>query len=337
MFGIELIELISFIKQVGIVLAGAAAMWGFIFWILGKRFGDKESGRAYGIIAKRLLLPLFFGAGIGGVFWFVLSNMLPVFAHEGIVLEPTEAGMYRALGLLSPLFLSWMTLSVVGLLWWFLRRSSFLRILPWFYGLQFIATLILASFPIWTGEWSKEQFFFVGHNMHSIFTFGTVLILDYLFLVSQGSKLLRQFIFPKFFTISKVIWVGLAFDFISVSLVFDSAIQLTPKFFFMQTVIGILIINGVLLAGPIARRMIASIADGAAKLPKRWKVAGDIAGTVSVCSWFSNTFVDFFHGLTLQYYHFIVLYLGLFSFLFVGHMIFEKLFFAKKYEQLANA
>jgi len=310
MAGIELIEFAAFGKQVGIVLAGAASLWGFVFW----RSAREVSGK--------LLLPLFVGTGISFVFWFWLINLLPAYAHEGIALKPSFEGMYRALALLMPVFVSWFALSLGGLLWWRLRSASFLYALPWFFALELAFTLILASFPSWHAEWGREQLFVVGHSAHSIFTLGTVVILDYLFLVSQGSIILKQYIYPKFSAISKVIWLGLGIDFLSIALVFQEALELTPKFFFMQTVIGILIVNGVLLAGPVARRLQDSLRK-AGVFTKKWKLTGDAAGVVSISSWSTITFVDFFHNLQLEYYQLLGLYVALIATLFCGHFLLE--------------
>lgn len=310
MFGIELIEFISFGKQIGIVVAGAASLWGLVFLRSSKE------------VAAKLLLPVFLGTGISFVFWFLLINLLPAYAHEGITLRPTLEGTYRALTLFTPLSVAWFALSLGGLLWWRLRKASFLRVLPWFLTLELACALILVSFPSWFGEWGREQLFSIGHSVHSIFTLGTVITLDYLFLISQRSIFLQRQIFPKFSAISKVIWLGLGIDFLSVALVFQEALQLTPKFFFMQTVIGILIVNGVLLAGPIARQLQASLGEGGL-LAKKWKLAGNVAGVISISSWSTITFVDFFHNMKLEYYQFLGLYFALIIFLFCAHSLLE--------------
>ncbi|MEK7087183.1 MAG: hypothetical protein AAB958_00580, partial [Patescibacteria group bacterium] len=154
MAGIELIEFAAFGKQIGIVLAGAASLWGFVFW----RSSCEVSGK--------LLLPVFLGAGISFVFWFWLINLLPAYAHEGIALKPSFEGMNRALALFMPVFISWLGLSLAGLLWWRLRKASFLRLLPWFFAAELAFTLILASFPVWNSEWDRVQMFVIGHSVH---------------------------------------------------------------------------------------------------------------------------------------------------------------------------
>jgi hypothetical protein len=312
MFGAEFIELIAFGKQVGMVLVGSAALWGFVFLRINRR------------VAQKLLIPLFGGGGLAILFWMLLSGMLPAYAHEGIVLEPARADIMRALELFSPLFFLWACVTIAGALAYIFKKEYFFRHIAWFFGIQFCLAALLVSFSVWVGEWNKEQLFFIGHNLHSIFTFGTVLILDFLYVVSKNSHALKKIVYPKFPAISKVIWIGLGIDFLSVALVFREALDLTPKFFFMQTVIGILIINGVLLAGPITRRMLASLRERTAVMEKKWVIAADIAGTVSISSWFSVTFVDFFEHLTFAYWQFLLLYGGLICTLFFAHAAWEK-------------
>ena len=90
----------------------------------------------------------------------------------------------------------------------------------------------------------------------------------------------------------------------------------------MQTVIGILIVNGVLLAGPIARQLQATFLKGGF-LAGKWKLAGNVAGTISISSWSTITFVDFFHNLQLEYYQLLGLYAALIIALFCGHFLLE--------------
>ena len=174
----------------------------------------------------------------------------------------------------------------------------------------------------------------MGHSFHSIFTLGTVLILDFLFLLSRPSDLLRQHIFPLFPTISKVIWVGLAIDFLSVSLVFQEALRLTPKFFFMQTVIAILILNGIWLGGPIARKLMHSMTEGGEAMTRRWMNIASIAGGLSVSSWGTITFMDSFENLPFAYWQYALGYLALIAILFLGHVVMER--FTKGHSYIAD-
>jgi hypothetical protein len=324
MFGGSLEELLFFGRQLGFSLVGASALWGFVFW--GLHHKDRKSPECiiFDWIAEKLLVLLSFGIVVGFASFVLLQLLSPAYAHEGIVLT-LESDLWRAaLQFMWPFYLAILAVFAVGAVLWKTKRALFLEKLGIFYGIQFALAFSILSLPVWTGELNLAQVFFAGHSVHSIFTLGTVIVLDFLIIVSQNSQLLRQHVFPLFPTLSKVIWVGLAVDFISVILVFEDAIALTPKFFFMQTVIGILIINGVFLVGPITRKMLASVTEEGAVLSSKWMLLASISGVISICSWSFNTFIDFFHALTFTYWHFALLYVGLLGIAFLGHLVMER-------------
>jgi len=321
MFGAELTELITFTKQLGLALAGAASLWGLVFSIKCRHESGGEKCAIFEWIAGRLLAPLFVGVIIALTSWLLLSILTPVHAHEGISFVPPVTQVLQASSFTSTIFIIWLFFSMTSLLLKIGKPKFFYRHLKLFYVLQLGFAAFLISFPVWTGSFSQSQFFFLGHSLHSILTLGTVLVLDFLFLTSRSSVILRQHIFPFFPIISKVIWIGLGVDFLSVALVFPEALSLTPKFFFAQTIIGLIIINGVLLSGPITRKIVNSIKEGGEKLTKKWLRIADVAGTVSVSSWFIITLVDSFNNLTFRYYHFLIFFVAFFAMLFSAHLV----------------
>jgi hypothetical protein len=322
MFGIELQELFLFGKQLGLSLLGAAGLWGFVFTKISKHHQKKEVCIAYEWTGTRLLFPLVAGAAITIISW-ILISILPAYAHEGIVLVPTQEHIALGMQVAMPAMVLWGIVLASALGLYTLKPQLFQKEIEWFYLSQLVFAVFLMLLFAWQGAVDKAQFFFWGHSVHSILTIGTVLVLDFLFLISKSSRLLQQHVYPLFPTLSKVIWIGLGIDFLSVALVFSQAIELTPKFFFMQTVIGILIINGTLLAGPITRKLIASVQKQGVAMQGAWKRAADIAGVVSIASWGSNTFVDFFENLTLTYPQLLATYIGIIILLFIGHLVFE--------------
>jgi len=326
MFGIEFSEIVLFGRVLGGALAGAAALWGLVFSALKHkhRQGNKDRCIVYEWISERLLLPFFVGVLISIVAWLASVLVVPVGAHEGVALVSSLAQQANALAFYSPLFFIWIGVAVIGLFTLGIKPTIFHRHISKFYALNFALAFLLLALSTWTGGFNREQWFFILHSTHSIFTLGTVLILDYLFLVSKSSDILKQHIYPLFPIISKVIWVGLGVDFLGVLLVYSQALETVPKFFFAQTLIGILIINGVLLAGPITRRLIASIKEGG-KLKQRWQLIGDVAGTISITSWFAVTLIDAFKNLTIGYGTLMLLYISLIVLLFVGRLIWGHL------------
>ncbi|MDP2736118.1 MAG: hypothetical protein Q8P12_08045 [bacterium] len=325
MFGIELSELFLFLRQTGLALAGAASLWGFVFLVWSRHDHHSQSCVVHEWLGAKLL-PLFFAGVATALFaWLALSSVNPALAHEGIVLPVTLGHVALGLETAAPFMLLWGLTLIGGLLFRLFAPRFFQKNLEWFYALQLGFVALLMMLFSWGGEMGREQAFFWGHSLHSILTLGTVLVLDFLFLTSQSSAILKQHVYPLFPAISKVIWVGLGIDFLSVALVFGEAVALTPKFFFMQTVIAVLIINGSLLAGPITRRMVSSVKEGGKKLSGAWERIGDVSGVISISSWGTITLVDSFSNLQLSYLQLLGAYFLLVSVLYLGHALVKRL------------
>lgn len=316
-FGMELTELLGFFKQFGLAVAGASALWAFVFSRKDFHRGDSNDCLVFDWLSGRLFLPFLVGVCLTTLAWFVLISMMPVFAHEGIVVVPDKSDIYRALILVSPLYLILFLFSISGFLLKLSKPKMFYRFLSEFYAIAFILIFAIISMPAWRGFFDNIQWFFVGHAFHSIFTLGTVVVLDFLFLISKSAPILKQHIYPLFSPLSVVIIAGLGVDFLSVVLIFPEAFVATEKFFFMQTVVSILIINGVFLAGIVGRKLLSSVSRGGHPPSRKWMLIGDICGTISIGSWTTITFVDSFRNLSLNYGELFLIYvtmlaLGLF-------------------------
>lgn len=322
-FGLTTFELLLFLKQVGFAVVGAAALWGFVFLIVREQVAHDRYCLVLEWVSERLLFPLFLGGGVAALAWLVMSFMTPAVAHEGVALAPHVEHVHAGLSLLSETVILWVFVTIAGFFVLQSKPRSSYRNLKIFYVLQFLFAALLTSLSTWTGSFDTLQWFYIGHSIHSIFTVGTVLILDFLFLISKSSAILKQHIYPLFPTISKVIWIGLGLDFLSSLLIYSEVFVITPKFLFMQTLIGILIVNGVLLSGPITRKLLLSVAEGGRRMERRWMRIADFAGAVSITSWLTITFVDAFAQLTLGYPTLIASYITIIILLFVGHNVWE--------------
>lgn len=326
MFGAELPEFVSFLKQLGLALAGAAALWGAVF-----AYKSENHSEIGGIIdtwvARKLSVLLYGGVMITTVAWVwqLMIYEVSLYAHEGIVIHETASQVKAALEMFTPVFYIWIVFSLAGLLLQGVYREWFSKNFAGYYLTHFVFSSVLISFPALSGSWDLAQFFFFGHSFHSIMTVGTVLVLDYLFLVSKPSDILKQHIYPMLPVLSKVIWLGLGLEFLSTYLVFEEAAVITSKFLFMQVAVAILIINGVFLAGPVLRRLLQTIRENARSMTKRWQSIADVSGAISISSWLSITFVDFFDHLTLSFSHFLGAYLTLIGIVILGHWCFEHL------------
>lgn len=327
MFGLELYELLSFGRQLGLSVAGAACFWGMIFIFKSRKKSTTEiSSIILEWISRRFMWLLYGGGLLSLVCWFLIAQMNVAQAHEGVTLISTFDQMVTAAKQLTPLYIAWCATLIIGLV---LKNTKYLVIrrgLSLFYLINFIFTFILISYYTTLADFSlKESIFHIFHGFHSIFTLGTVLLLDFMFLSSQSSTVLQQHIFPLFPKISKVIWIGLSLDLASVLLIFPEAIILSPRFYFAQTVVALLIINGVLLSGILTRRILALLHAGKHEESKRWEIFAGISGAISVTSWVAITFVDFFPQIEFSYLELIGLYFFVIAFLFITHMIWEAL------------
>ncbi|MEX2029105.1 MAG: hypothetical protein WD963_01340 [Candidatus Paceibacterota bacterium] len=313
--GVESYQFFQFTRQLGLALAGATSLWGFIFLWVGRKREVEETKKIILEWAGRRLLMLFtVGFILASVSWFVLWNTWPVLAHEGITLFPSGQESRNAFLFNIPIYIAWIFFTIGALTIKFLKPHLFQQKLPWFFGAQFLLASFLLSLYAWTGEiFSKEQLFFYFHGFHSIFTLGTVLTLDFLFLSSRRSLVRQQVLFPFFPTISKIIFIGLGLDFLSVYLVFDEALFLSTRFFMAQTVVGILIINGAFLSGPMTRKILNGLKKGE-MLRGGWKRIAAVCGAISITSWTTITFIDYFPNLTFAYSTQFLIYLSVIIF-----------------------
>lgn len=311
--GIQLIEIIDFFKQAGFGVAGATMLWAWVF----SRRGHEE-------IARRLLLPFFIALITASVAWLIgfSININTAWAHEGIAIGPLLDEVVAGRFFQAP----FVAASIFLTLFIMIRKKAVSvteNVSSWFFMAQFILISFVLGLPAVTGSFSREQLFFIGHGWHSILTVGTVITVDILFLISRKSEAYKRDIYLAFPLMSKMIWLGLGIDFLSVGLIFNKAIELTDKFFFMQTVVGVLIINGVFLSGPLTRKLIASLKNSQL-MAGRWRLAAGISGSVSVVSWLTITLMDQFSRPMLSYEQFMGFYFAAIILVFVFQNITES-------------
>lgn len=322
----EFYQFISFLRQLGLAVSGAACLWGLVFIFLSRKKGVTEIySHTLEWMGRRLSWLLYGGATLALVSWTVLLSLNSVSAHEGITLTVPYEDALRAATHLVPVYALLALSLLAGLFFKNFRHKIIWSRFSLFYLINFVLIFVAISYytdltvlPL------SEASFHIFHGFHSIFTLGTVLTLDFMFLSSRSSDVLARHIYPLFPQISKVIWIGLSFDLFSVFLIFPEAVVLSSRFFFAQTVVGILIINGVLLSGVITRKLLAFI-HNSSELPKKLSLVASLCGTISVSSWSAITFVDFFPSLTLSYWALVGIYMLLITVLFIGHSVWERL------------
>ena len=336
MAGLTGLEFIYLGNQLGLALAGAAALWGWFFLAKAEKADTDSQQFCYTELAGRLMVPLAIGFVIFVLAWvsYSVADPVSVSSHEGIVIVAEDHQIAKAFSLKGPLATLFALVTAFGYISFKRRGKKFLKHLKHFYAFELLIITFLISFPAWTGFFGAVQTFFVGHNWHSILTVGTVLVVDYLFHYSYRDESLRKVLYPNFDKMSKAIWLGLGVEFISVAFVFHDAIAFTPKFFFMQAVVSIIIINGALLSGPITRRLTVLVkergggargkASKAGKLAGRWNIIAGVSGVISISSWLTITFVDTFKDLSLTTGQFFYCYILLILVALLGYFFIER-------------
>ncbi|MFT5180052.1 MAG: hypothetical protein ACI9GH_000292 [Candidatus Paceibacteria bacterium] len=329
MWGIEFYQLLSFGRQFGWSVMGAASLWGIVFLHLAnnKKMTD-PAGVFLSWIGLRMRWLVVGGGLLVTTTWFLLTMLIPTQAHEGVTLVTTKVDTLNAMLLMTPLYLG-----IIGIVMFFViynKKPSFLigsRFgFSWFYPVVFLmASIGISYYTDLRGLPLNEIIFHIFHGFHSIFTIGTVLCLDLLFLSTQNAPFVQRNIFPYFPKISKVIWIGLSLDLLSTLLIYPQAIVLTPRFYFAQIVVGILIINGILLSGVITRRMLKNVKEGHKERTFFWEKFATVAGAISITSWTAITIVDQLHNITLSLPMLFLVYLLVICSVIIGHEMWNKI------------
>jgi hypothetical protein len=306
MFEVSIFEIVAFVRQLSGALAGAAGLHG---WLLFNRKHEKLS---------RLIEPVMIGAAVMYlVAWLVgfVGHSLAE-AHVGISLEPAAADIARSYMVQLPLVIVLLALLGTSL-------RGLIRAPRLYHFLYFVVMSLLISTYAVSDHLGLQQVSYIWHGWHSILTLGTVLVLDYLFFACRHSRKLLAKLTESFDRFTVLILSGLAIDIMSTYLILDEALRLDTRFFFMQTVVGILLINGILLSGPLTRRA-AVYLKKERKIPVRLQAILGLFGTISFVSWNTITFLDFVPNISLPYAALAAIYLAVIAGGFATHLIIEN-------------
>lgn len=329
MWGIEFYQLLAFGRQAGLAVTAAAAFWGMIFlYIAHKKDINDSAGIFLTWMGLRMRWLIVAGGLVSVLTWFGLTLLVPAAAHEGVTLITMKESVLSAMLWTTPLHI--LILGVVLYLVLYYKKATAVYSEKTGFSLVYLVAFVTASIAIsiytdLRGLPINETIFHIFHGFHSVFTLGTVLCLDLIFLSTQNAPFVQKHVVPLFPQISKVIWVGLSLDLFSTLLIYPEAIAFTPRFFFAQGVVGVLIINGVLLSGIITRRMLKNIEEGHAEKTLFWEKFATVAGAISVTSWMAITFVDQLHGLTISIHELIFIYIMVIAAIIAGHEVWNKI------------
>jgi hypothetical protein len=307
MFGVTFPELVRFFIQFGVAVGGAASLWGFVFSWKSQKSADPIFKKF-----SELLIWLFLGG-----FLFFLFNWLVGFAfifvpqaaaHEGIIIYPSldyiRSGF--SANLIPVIFLIFFGITNIHLYFFYREKWDKYSLVLW--GAQFLLFSAIASLGVFTGSLDRQQLFFSFHNWHSILTLGSVIVVDYLFLVTFRMHTHKKSLYSFFPIISLFIWIGLGVDFLSNLLIFEEGFRISDQFLFIQTVIAIIITNGAVLSGRINDVLINfNWLEKRELVNPVLKRVISVSGSISIVSWLTITFVDFFE-FPLRYWQFFSLY-----------------------------
>ncbi|MFY9457845.1 MAG: hypothetical protein WAP23_02865 [Candidatus Spechtbacterales bacterium] len=326
MLGIETFEILIFLRQLGIAVAGAVSFWGTIFLLLSKGSPDKRSSALWQGISQKILWLFFPAALLYGIIWAAIAISQCVFcidAHEGIAIAETSARLSYVVSSQYGLYTAFMTFAAVGFLIFLFRRNFLYEHLLWLYGISFVIISVFLLYPWAPLESPWHNISAALHGWHSIFTLGSVILVDFLFIALKSN--LRPYLSKIFPIITLGIWVGLGLDFINAGIVFREEFFPTARILFMQTLVGIIIINGVLLSGPLARKVLAyQTRMRNESLPPKLSNLLGLSGSISLGGWFSITALDGFRALTFSYWQLWASYILFVITIFLCRAVFEK-------------
>ncbi len=334
MLDTNIVQLIRGIIQISAAVVAASSMWGGVL-MLRNRFSKHPNPHVMEIV-RRLLL-LFVPALIVFLlsWWFSAIYLFPLtaFAHEGIVIKPTFDAIRDGFAFGLPLVGLLMLVSIVTLSLYlgehFNRHRKFEKWGGWLFLAQFAVMFSIMAFIVWTGTWDKHQIFFTLHSIHSILTLGTVLTVDFLYIISQHHGEMKRIVYRFFPVMSAAIWIGLGIDFFSVTLIFKEAFHVTPQLLFTQTVVGIIVLNGALLSGRINDAMKNLIhRDRVLPLSPKYHTLFGISGAISITSWLTIYILDFLK-FNFTYMQFLMSYIAIIFALFLIHHFLDETAFKK--------
>ncbi len=287
MFPNEFTALIVFFEQLGLALCGAACLWGIFFSVNAE--GAKEEGKKkiFNTITQKLFIPFTFGFVLSTLVWLLRIFSRTDFAerHTYRVFSNLSLMSRYALQSIPVIWIVFILLSLAFILFSLFGKQRFPHLIRSFYLVSFILVFILISFPTGILNFDNDHLFFIKHGFPLIFTIGTVMIVDFLFFFTRSSLRAKRVIFPYFTTLNKFVWIGLGIHFFT-DWVNAGQIVLSPLFYFVQIVTGIIIINGMLFTGPLTEVLISGVSERRVKpLERKWGIISGISGVVSFSSW----------------------------------------------------
>ncbi len=314
-------DFIRLLTQLCLAVAGASAFWGYVLTQRAKR--DPDHKGEYENIIEIVAKIFAFSSTLFLLFWFFASVFIfqaISFAHEGIKISPTYEYI-RAGFSANTFFVAVLSILVLlGIKYLIFNKAKFQKLAGKFFFINFLLIATIISLQVFKGSFDNEQFFFILHNFHSIFTLGSVILIDILYLTTFKNNSLKLILYNFFPWISVGIWVGLGLDFASVFLILPGVLVLNPQFFLSQTVVAIIILNGTLLSNRVNNYLLDSLKPvEARKFKTSFKQIFHWSGSISIVSWLTIYSVDFFKFNA----SFLILFLFYIALIFLARVVYE--------------
>lgn len=268
----------------GVAISGAAALWGWIFAY--KARVNEKSQKQWTQLSSKMMYPLLIGFVMMVLGWGLFSATSPFlsYAYEGVDFAMPELDYVHLhdAGLIPFMLLIVFTALGIG----YLRGNDKIPAskFEWFYFFEFAFISLIAFIPMFI--FLEESFYLSIHAWLTIFTFGTVVLAGYLFvMVQRRPDLLDEFL-ETTDLINKIVWFGLGLEFLNSFTILEEQLILSPRFYFLQIIVAIIILNGVLILEPATRRLREKT------ISKGWDNALLVGGAIGFSSWFTLIFID---------------------------------------------
>lgn len=305
--GFETAESIArFIQVVGLALAGASSFWAWRLVYLSRRHSDESLLPS----AKQLSVPIIFGLLLLSIGWigFEFANPAAAWAYEGIALDIFNIDQIL-IHQMELIVLILLILPIIALVWVIKNGQTNTLHLEWVHFLVFALLTAYCFVPI--AVLPIRAGLFAGlHRWVAIPTLGTALTAGWLYMVNRHQKGLL-ILMSQFRAFAVVMWLGIALEFINNLGILNQALQVNTKFLFMQLLVGIIILNGVIFGQAIVARMNQLVVQKTAQLSHRFETLLLLSGAIAISAWLLLTWLDSFSVITHGFETLLVGYLFL--------------------------
>ena len=312
MYATEITALILLTQQLGLAFIGAGSLWGLFFFFnsRSKTLSEAEAS-ACGLISGKLFFAFILGCIFAFPAWFIKSATSFSFIQQSRVRAflAMSSGSQGILNIITTLWFFLFILMLAGIFFYNRHREYFLKNINVFYVIAFITSLILISFPTGIEKYDIDRLFFIYHGFPLIFTIGTVTVTDFVFFFTRSSLRLKRAIYPFLQTLHKMVWIGLGITFLWQWTALDPS-SITTQFYFAQTIIGLMIVNGMLFTGPLMQKLEDGVSEKHVKpLDDKWIVISEISGVITFSCWTSVSYLAYFNDLQFSYLFLMVFFI----------------------------